>query len=315
MNVGVAREHDRQPASVQAISLRQLRFFVALARIGHFGRAAESVAISQPALSAAIRHIEAHLGLKLFDRTTHRVALTAAGETLLPHALRLLTTADNAFSDMREVAQLAVSTVRIGAVPSAVADMRRNTRHFAFACRQHRCHGGDGKSDDLIRGLRTGAYDLLVTVATNADPEFETIALAEDEMLLLVRADHPLAAEARLPWRALAGEEVVHFAGGSIGELSAAALQQNGVAPSVRYQVDQVDSLYGLVLGGLAVGVMPRLYTRPLDTTRLRLVPLIRPTVRRRLKLLFRPELKQEHARAHALAMRLSAELRRVLAG
>jgi DNA-binding transcriptional LysR family regulator len=311
----MAAEYDRQPASMQAISLRQLRFFVALARIGHFGRAADSVAISQPALSAAIRHIEDHLGLKLFDRTTHRVALTVAGETLLPHALRLLTTAENAFSDMREVSSLAASTVRIGAIPSAVAAVASVLPGCERGVPGVIAHLGDGKSDDLIRGLRTGAYDLLVTVSTNADPEFETIALAEDEMLLLVRADHPLANEARLPWRALAGEEVVHFAGGSIGELSAAALQQNGVAPSLRYSVDQVDSLYGLVLGGLAVGVMPRLYTRPLDTTRLRLVPLMRPTVRRRVKLLFRPELKQEHARAHALAMRLSAELRRVLAG
>ncbi len=214
---------------------------------------------------------------------------------------------------MREVASLAASTVRIGAVPSAVAAVASVLPGCEREVPGVSAHLGDGKSDDLIRGLRTGAYDLLVSVATNADPEFETIALAEDEMLLLVRADHPLAGEAKLPWRALAGEEVVHFAGGSIGELSAAALQQNGVAPSARYQVDQVDSLYGLVLGGLAVGVMPRLYTRPLDTTRLRLVPLIRPTVRRRLKLLFRPELKQEHAAAYALAMRLSTELRRVL--
>lgn len=310
----MAAEYDRAPASVQAISLRQLRFFVALARIGHFGRAADSVAISQPALSAAIRHIEAQLGLKLFDRTTHRVALTAAGETLLPHALRLLTTAENAFADMREVASLAASTVRIGAVPSAVAAVAQVLPDCERAVPGVVAHLGDGKSDDLIQGLRTGAYDLLVTIATTADPEFETIAIAEDEMLLLVRADHPLAGEAKLPWRALAGEEVVHFAGGSIGELSAAALQQNGVAPSLRYQVDQVDSLYGLVLGGLAVGVIPRLYTRPLDTTRLRLVPLSRPTVRRRLKLVFRPELKQEHARAHALAPRLSEALRKVLA-
>lgn len=309
----MAGEQDRRPVATQAISLRQLRFFVALARVGHFGRAAEAVAISQPALSAAIRHIEAQLGLMLFDRTTHRVALTAAGTALLPHALRLLTTAENAFSDMHEVASLAASTVRIGAVPSAVAAVASVLAGCEQAVGGVRANLCDGKSEDLIRGLRTGAYDLVVSVSTNADPEFETIALVEDEMLLLVRADHPLAGEPRLPWGALAGEEVVHFAGGSIGELSAAALQQNGVAPSTRYQVDQVDSLYGLVLGGLAVGVMPRLYTRLLDATRLSLIPLVRPTVRRRLKLIYRAELKLEHALAHALGMRLATELQRVL--
>ncbi|MEE3156071.1 MAG: LysR family transcriptional regulator, partial [Pseudomonadota bacterium] len=74
------------------ISIRQLRFFVALSQTGNFSRAAEAMAVSQPALSASIRQVETILGVRLFERTTHRVNLTEAGEALLPHAWRLLTT-------------------------------------------------------------------------------------------------------------------------------------------------------------------------------------------------------------------------------
>ena len=61
----------RPAARTQAISLRQLRFFTALADTGNFSRAAERMIVSQPALSAGIRQIEEHLGVRLFERSTH----------------------------------------------------------------------------------------------------------------------------------------------------------------------------------------------------------------------------------------------------
>jgi LysR family carnitine catabolism transcriptional activator len=305
---------SEQPASwSHAISLRQLRFFVTLAQTGHFSRAADEMAISQPALSAGIRQIESHLGLRLFDRTTHRVALTEAGTALLPHAQRLLTTADNAFIDMREVASRETSTVRIGAIPSAMAAVAGVLSDLAGEMPTVSSHLHDGKSDDLIKGLRKGAYDMVVTVPAGPEPDLGAMPLFDDEMLLVARTDHPLAARDRLAWRALVGQEIVHFAGGSIGDLASAALQQNGLVPSSRYRVDQVDSLYGLVLSGLAVGVMPRLYTRGSRDERLSLTPLERPTVRRRLKLLHRPQLRDEHPLAARFAARLGTDLRQAL--
>jgi len=304
---------DKSRIMAQAISLRQLRFFVTLAQTGHFSRAADAMAISQPALSAGIRQVEAHLGLRLFERTTHRVALTDAGTALLPHAQRLLTTADNAFIDMHDVAVRESATVRIGAVPSAIEAVAAALATLEAEMPSVSSHLGDGKSDDLLRDLRKGAYDLVVSVSAGPEPGIESAVLAEDEMLLVVRRDHPLAAQPRLTWRMLAGQEIVHFGGGSIGELSAAALRQNALVASTRYRVDQVDSLYGLVLGGLAVGVLPRLYTRTIANERLMLIPLSGPVVRRRLKLLHRPQLAQEHPVAAAFAMQLVGELRRML--
>jgi DNA-binding transcriptional LysR family regulator len=117
----------------------------------------------------------------------------------------------------------------------------------------------------------------------------------------------------QIPWRALSGAEIVHFTGGGIGELTASALRQNGLAPSSRYQVDQLDSLYGLVLANLAVGIIPRLYTRSLDVSRLRLIQLARPIMRRPIKLLVRKQLINEHPVAHAFAMRLADGLEAII--
>ncbi|MDE1146059.1 MAG: LysR family transcriptional regulator [Azospirillaceae bacterium] len=304
------RSTDALDAWKNPISLRQLRFFVELARTGNFCRTAEEMAVSQPAISAGIRQIEAHLGIRLFDRTTHKVTLTDAGISLLPHARRLLTTAANAFSDMHEVAGREIATVRIGAIPTAMEAVAMSLVELAGDMPGVVPHLHDGRADQLIRGLRGGTYDLVVTVQATPDPDLEGVPLFEDEMLLVARADHPLAIHDRLPWRALAGQEIVHFAGGSIGELTSAALQQNDLAPSARYRVDQINSLYGLVLSGLAIGVMPWLYTRGFPEDRLRLIRLDGPTVRRQLRLLHRPQLREEHPRGTEFAERLTAKLR-----
>ena len=72
------------------LTLKQFRYFEALARMGHFGRAAEVCAISQPALSMQIKEIESQVGLLLFDREGRRLSLSTAGEYFLVHAKRLL---------------------------------------------------------------------------------------------------------------------------------------------------------------------------------------------------------------------------------
>ncbi len=68
------------------MDLRQLEYFVAVARLGHFTQSAEALHVGQPALSQAIRRLEKELGVELLDRGTHPIALTSAGRALLPHA-------------------------------------------------------------------------------------------------------------------------------------------------------------------------------------------------------------------------------------
>src|SRR3954465_13308403 len=83
---------------------RQLRYFVAVAETRHFGRAAEALRIAQSPLSQAIRQLESQLGAPLFERTTRRVDLTAAGEALLPEAVRILASLDAARDQVGRVA-------------------------------------------------------------------------------------------------------------------------------------------------------------------------------------------------------------------
>jgi DNA-binding CsgD family transcriptional regulator len=102
-----------------ALSLKQLQYFVTLAELRHFTDTANRLAISQPALSSALRQIETVLGGKLVNRTASSVTLTELGAAILPHARRVLSVAQLAFHDMEQiVAAGGDGTVRIGLVPS-----------------------------------------------------------------------------------------------------------------------------------------------------------------------------------------------------
>ncbi len=274
------------------------------------------MAVSQPALSAAIRQMEMLLDLRLFDRTTHRVLLTDTGRALLPHVQRLLTTADNAFADMADAAVHQRATVRIGSIPSAM--------HIVAGQLAAMNVGGaepldmmlcDGKSDALVEQLSIGALDVAICVHARTDPALEAVPLMDDRMLLLVHRDHEFATRDRLRWAELVGHEVVHFGGGSIGELASAAMRQNELSPSARYQVDQVDSLFGIVRAGLAVAVMPRLYTMGLGWGEVALVPLVRPRIVRRLVLLSRRGLATEFPIGHRFVRAMAELLVRRLTG
>jgi DNA-binding transcriptional LysR family regulator len=268
---------------------------VALADERHFGRAADRMGISQPALSAAIRHIEVQMGIDIFKRTTHRVDLTEAGAALMPHARRFINTANNTFDDMIAAAQGANSLVRIGVIPSVampvasvLASIRQSHPHL-------RAGLVDGRSDVLLGELVAGALDFVVSLTPPPSDTLTTIALASDAMHAAVLQNHRLAARQHITWQALAGEEIVHFPGGGIGELCSAALMRNGLRHSEIYATDQIDSLFALVRSGLAVGILPKLYTRLLTAQNLAFIPLIEPVASRDICVIYRSRLLLEH--------------------
>src|SRR6201991_4033525 len=100
------------------MQFQQLHYVVAVAETRHFTRAAERVHVSQPSLSQQIRALENELGTTLFSRARGNVALTEAGEALLPLARRILADAETARHEVQELVQLRRGRVRLGATPS-----------------------------------------------------------------------------------------------------------------------------------------------------------------------------------------------------
>ena len=105
------------------MELRRIQYFVAVAEEAHFGRAAQRLQMAQPPLSQQIRALEAEMGVTLFQRTTRKVELTAAGARFLPRARAILAEVDDAVAEAAQVADGMLGRIAIGFTGSATYDV------------------------------------------------------------------------------------------------------------------------------------------------------------------------------------------------
>ncbi|NYH20682.1 LysR family transcriptional regulator [Paraburkholderia bryophila] len=277
-----------------ALTLRQIQYFVTLAHARSFTQAAKSLALTQPALTAAIRQIEFLLGGPLFARSAHRLTLTHAGASVLPLAERLLNQARGTFDDMASTFAERVQTVRIGLIPSAAARLLPALASLRAQQPSLRFTLNDMPNTALLDAVRQGAADFGVGVHEPDAPATERDGdavlryqdLFEDQIVVVVRRDDPLAQKKSLAWAKLVGRDLAAFVRGSVSE----ALQRTGGAEglqlNVAYRVEYTEPLYELVRNRLAIAVLPSLYTMHLHDAELVALRLDKPRVTRSIALI-----------------------------
>lgn len=275
------------PASRQP-TIRQLRAFRAVARHGSFRAAADALALTQPAVSAAIRELEALLGTSLFERSTHRVALTPAGSELLEETEAVLHGFDHGVAAMHRALERQARRVRLGTLPSAMHLVAPRVARWRKSMPTVQVELRDVLNEELLAGMVAGEIDIGVGTELDLPRGIEAVPLREDPLVAVLAASHPLAGRSHVRWRELRDEPLALFARGSLHELAMAALRQAGVNAEPAHRLVYSEPLYSLARAGLAVGIISRLYTDTAQLRGLAVVPLRDPLVRRRLVLLRR---------------------------
>jgi DNA-binding transcriptional LysR family regulator len=197
------------------VELRELRIFVALAGELHFGRTAERLGISQPAVSEAVRSLESRLGVKLFDRTSRRVRLTPAGEELQRSLTPALAAVDQALADTSELSSTVRGLLRVGFVLTTEGPPL--SRLIAvFQARYPRCEVRlhEVETFDAYRPLRHGDIDVLCNWLAVDQPDLTAgPAFAYYPRALAVASSHRLAAKSTVSVEELAEEQVALLPG------------------------------------------------------------------------------------------------------
>lgn len=289
--------------ALHALTLRQLRFFSVLVEEGHFGRAARRLSITQPALSNAIKQMERLVGAALLTRSTHQLELTPLGAEVLARTDFVVHTVDSALKDIDNTVQRGRALVRIGVIPSASARVVAAVGEFlaeeeaqqqdAAAPAQQRSRMDlawrDAPSTTLLAEVRSGQLDLAIAAITEPPGSLVCTDLFRDPLVLVLRRDHALAqAEAPVAWQDIGHERLALFESGSmpaLGESARAQFAQHAEP----YRVSYAETLYALVRGGMALGLMPQLYTATLRDPDLVVLPLVTPHIERRVVLVYQP--------------------------
>lgn len=243
------------------MELRHLRYFAAVADTCHFGRAAERLHIAQPALSQAIRQLEAELDVALFTRTTRQVSLTPAGEFLRAEAARVIDAVDDSIRGVRRIAAGRHGLIRLGLTgTSAFSHLPRIARVV-----KHELPGvaleihADLLTPAQCDGLRNGALDLAVLRPPATGEGIDVRTIEVEPLLLAVAADHRLAAEPTLAMSDLRSEPFIVYGmrDSAVNEAVIRSCRTAGFMPQREHEAPGTAVLLALVAAGLGVAVVP----------------------------------------------------------
>jgi DNA-binding transcriptional LysR family regulator len=270
--------------------LNDLLAFRAVAELGNFHRAAESVHLSQPAFSRRIEKLEQALGVRLLDRTTRRVTLTAIGRDFDRKVRQLLDELDTTLLGIRGVAASRMGEVTIACVPSTVYYyVSQVILRYRERCPKVHVKIFDASANDVLSAVARGEVDFGLNFIGAQESEIEFCPLLEEHFVAACRRDHPLAKMRRVRWAELAQYDYITVGRASGNRLLIdQALAGVPGRPQSLYETQHVTTTLGLVEAGLGVAAVPSMAMPAADHPLLVSVPLVEPVVTRKVGLIQR---------------------------
>lgn len=271
-----------------------IQAFIAIADEGGFQKAANTLHITQTALTRRLQNLEADLGVKLVERTTRSVALTRIGSDFLPHARRLLTELQSALVEIRESGKAQRGDISIACVPTAgVHYLPRIIKEYSEHYPNNRIKILDHLSPGVTEAVLSREAEFGIRQSGLQHPELSTVPLLQDRYVLICRDDHPLAERKRIPWRQLDSFPLIFPSHIRTNRAQLdAALSGRDVALQPYFQVGRSSTAVGMVAEGVAAAVVPGLAIQRGAYANIRVVPIIDPVVSWTLVLVAR---KQAH--------------------
>jgi len=273
------------------VELRQLQYFVRVARLQHVTKAAEELHVAQSAVSRQIHRLEEELGARLFQQKGRNVQLTPVGQLFLRRAESLLTDLDRSVTEIREFLDPEAGEIRLGfphslgyhLIPHVVAAFRKLHPNVKFRFRQ-------GMYASLIRDVAEGEIDLAFISPNPENHEQVTgeVVLTE-ELFAILPENHPLALEVSIDLAQLRDESFVLFSQGySLRPIVWDACKHSGFTPIIGFEGEETDTIRGLVAAGMGVSLLPEMALYRTSTMMPAVVKISRPHVTRTIGLIRR---------------------------
>ncbi len=244
------------------MELRQLQYFVKVAKMQHVTKAAEELHVAQSAVSRQIHQLEQELEVELFDHRGRNVQLTPAGRLFLHRAEEILQELERAVHEVREFSDPEKGEIRLGfphslgiqLVPRAVAAFRKLHPGVRFKFRQ-------GMYPSLIRDVLEKEVDLaFISPFPGSGERLVGEVVLTEELLAILPEHHPLAGAESIDLAQLKDEEFVLFSPGySLRPIVWNACLSAGFKPKIAFEGEEVDTIRGLVAAGMGVSLLPEL--------------------------------------------------------
>lgn len=290
-----------------------LEAFLSIANWGSFNRAAGHLNLSQTALSHRLRKLEDDLGVKLLSRTTRQVALTSAGQELLPTAQRLVEEMTASLDGLRALGRGRQERLAVGCLPTlAKHHLPRILAAFEATHPGLAVRVFDNSATEIAERVRSGEAEFGVTIVSTERWDLEITPLLKEPFVLVCPAGHALAGRPTVAWSELEGVPLIRISAQTGNRfLIDDALGSRRESMTWRYEVQHVATAIGMVQAGVGLTVVPRLGIDLADEPGLAAVTLRNPGIVRTIGIVARRGHPLSPAAA-ALAGLIQARLRKL---
>jgi LysR family hydrogen peroxide-inducible transcriptional activator len=252
---------------MEMITLRQLRYLSALAKHGHFGRAAEACAVTQPALSMQIRDLERTLGVAVVERRPGEVMLTDVGREIARRGEDVLTASRDLVDFARHRSGLLTGRLTLGVIPSlAPYLLPRILPLLQSRFPELRLELRETQTRQLIEDIKSGVLDAAMLALPAAEPDIDTIALFEDLFLLAVPASDPRKQSARVAAKDIDQSRLILLEDGHCLRDQALAFcataargRMAGTGSGTVFGASSLTTVMQMVAGGYGVTLIPQI--------------------------------------------------------
>ena len=244
------------------MELRQIRSFLSIAETLHFGRTAELIHLSQPALSLQIRALEAEIGVRLLERNRRKTTLTAAGRAFRDAAVAGVSQLDRATRNARLAADGKLGLLRIGFISTAGSELVPNIlRPFRELNPEVEFSLRNILTAEQIRMLEAGELDIgFLRLPLGGHPQLEVVTVHREPFVLVVPSSHPLGKRKRVRLEELSGQDFVMYDRAyapGFHDLIFGMLRNAGIVPTIRQTAGQMPTLISLVAAGMGISILP----------------------------------------------------------
>ena len=234
------------------VNLYHLRYFVTLAEMKHYTRAAEYLCISQPSLSHAIRQMEKELGVALFEKAGRHTVMTRFGEEFLEYARQSLAVLDEGVASLQRSSR-GEGLIRLGFVPGLAADFLK-----VFPERDIRFTFHTDLTEHLLAGLAAKKFDIVFASQPEETDGFTAVPVENQELVLITPKGHPLACADEISLSDTEGYRQVFFDRSSgIRRVIEKMFDDAGILPDIAYETEEDQVIAGLVAKGFGIAVVP----------------------------------------------------------
>ncbi len=273
------------------MTLTELQYIVAVAQERHFGRAADRVFVTQPALSLAIKKLEEELGVVIFERRRNQVAPTPVGEQIVQQAQRVLEEADRIKLVASQGRNQLVGPLRFGVIatvgpyllPDLVPRLHKRAPQMPLEIEEN-------LTANLSAMLKNGKLDVIMVAFPFDEPGILTRPLYDEPFKAVVPADHPLAKKTKIDPAVLSTERVLlPHAGHCFRQQVLDSCPELSRSDTEGLQGNSLETIRQMVASGLGITVMPAsAVTAKYQNKRLVAVDFMKPVPERRIGLAWR---------------------------